>query len=191
MAEIGRTRLPQVRISGDGKIEWRDASAASKYLLEMRVSGDTNPRFRIRADGRIEWGPGNAVPDNSLIRVNASWMRFSQNLSFSNKYVAFMQSQPTISIVVGNVVGDSQNRILIQADGTMLWGPGDVVGDCQLSRRVANILNTPDRMEVGTLGVGNSAAGNTLGNLVKAIEVFDTAGVSLGKIPVYDDITQV
>jgi hypothetical protein len=33
-------------------------------------------------------------------------------------------------------------------------------------------------------------AGNTLGNLVNSMEVFDATGVSLGFIPVYDAITQ-
>lgn len=43
----------------------------------------------------------------------------------------------------------------------------------------------------GGLGVGNSAAGNTPGNVVKAIEVFDAAGASLGFLAVYDAIPQV
>jgi len=41
----------------------------------------------------------------------------------------------------------------------------------------------------GGLGVGNSAAGTTLGSVVKKIEVFDENGNSLGFIPVYDSIT--
>jgi len=41
----------------------------------------------------------------------------------------------------------------------------------------------------GSIGVGNSAAATTPGSIVKKIEVFDTAGVSLGFVPVYDAIT--
>lgn len=41
----------------------------------------------------------------------------------------------------------------------------------------------------GALGVGNSAAATTLGSVVKKIEIFDSAGASLGFIPVYNTIT--
>lgn len=39
------------------------------------------------------------------------------------------------------------------------------------------------------LAVGNSAAATTPGTVVKKIEVFDAAGVSLGFVPVYDSIS--
>lgn len=39
------------------------------------------------------------------------------------------------------------------------------------------------------LGVGNSAAGSTLGTVTKKMEVFDASGVSLGFVPIYDAIT--
>lgn len=65
-------------------------------------------------------------------------------------------------------------------------------GDTNLYRGAANILKTDDKLAtVAGLGVGNSAAGNTLGSVVKKIEVFDAAGTSLGFVPVYDAITQV
>jgi hypothetical protein len=41
----------------------------------------------------------------------------------------------------------------------------------------------------GNLGVGNSVAATTLGTVTKKVEVFDSSGVSLGFIPVYDSIT--
>jgi len=44
-------------------------------------------------------------------------------------------------------------------------------------------------VRVGSLGVGNSAAGSTPGTCVKKIQVFDAAGNSLGYVPVYDAIT--
>lgn len=41
----------------------------------------------------------------------------------------------------------------------------------------------------GNLGVGNSAAGSTLGSVVKKVQIFDASGASLGFVPVYDAIT--
>jgi hypothetical protein len=47
----------------------------------------------------------------------------------------------------------------------------------------------PSRFSAVSLSAGNSASGSTTGTCVKKIEVFTTAGVSLGFIPVYDAIT--
>jgi hypothetical protein len=44
------------------------------------------------------------------------------------------------------------------------------------------------RLNANQLAVGNSAAGTTPGTVVKKIEVFDSAGNSLGFVPVYDVI---
>lgn len=56
---------------------------------------------------------------------------------------------------------------------------------------VAQFLGNGKGQFKGGIGVGNSAVGNTLGNVVKKMEVFDEAGNSLGFVPVYDAITQV
>jgi len=87
------------------------------------------------------------------------------------------------------VSGEIRARLAVKADGSIEIGDGTNPRDCVLSRRAANIFNTPDRLEVGTLGVGNSAAGSTLGNVVKKVEIFDDAGNSLGFLAVYDAIT--
>lgn len=42
---------------------------------------------------------------------------------------------------------------------------------------------------VGGLGVGNSEDADTLGDVVKKMEVFDAAGNSVGFVPIYDEIT--
>lgn len=39
------------------------------------------------------------------------------------------------------------------------------------------------------LGVGNSAAGSSLGSVTKKVEIFDADGVSIGFAPIYDAIT--
>jgi len=189
MAEMGRTTLPQVRISGDGKITWEKASASSKYLLEMRVAGDSYPRFRIRADGQIEWGSGSATPDIELSRFASGILSFHNEVRVVDSLFHTVRTSGGELGLALNASGDSDYRFMIHASGQLFWGSGSSSPDCTLSRRAANILNTPDRLEVGTLGVGNSAAGSTLGNVVKKIEVFDDAGNSLGFLAVYDSIT--
>ncbi len=87
------------------------------------------------------------------------------------------------------VTGDLYPRYRLRADGQIELGSGAAAPDCELKRRDTDILNTPDRLEVGSLGVSNSEAGNTPGNVVKKIEVFDDAGNSLGYLAVYDSIS--
>lgn len=68
-------------------------------------------------------------------------------------------------------------------------GSLEIGADCALSRRAANIFNTPDRLEIDSLGVNNSVNATTPGDCQKKIEVFDCSGNSLGYIAVYDAIS--
>ena len=178
-----------MRILGDGKITWENASASSKYLLEMRVAGDSYPRFRIRADGQIEWGGGSGALDAFLARQAANKLKVPSELFIDDNVLTLIRANAGDWALSARVSGDSSPRLILYTSGTLSWGSGSTGVDCDLRRRAANILNTPDRLEVGTLGVGNSAAGSTLGNVVKKIEVFDDAGNSLGFLAVYDSIT--
>lgn len=193
MPRIGyqKRKFKTIIMLDDGTLTWSALSAASVYPFGMKVTGDTNYRFRIRADGQLEWGGGAGALDIILYRSSANNLRLDDNLMMGATYVWFLGAAGNAVIVYGRALGDTVDAFELDNRGKLEWGPGNAAIDCVLSRRAANILNTPDRMEVGTLGVSNSAAGNTLGNLVKAVEVFDVAGASLGKIPVYDDITQV
>ena len=178
-----------MRISGDGKITWENASASNKYLLEMRVAGDSYPRFKIRADGQVELGVGSGVTDIKLYRKGSQILEINSAIQVDDNALIVIRSSGSAWGVAAKVSGDSTVRCGIQGDGAIWWGSGSASADCKLYRRAANILNTPDRLEVGTLGVGNSAAATTPGNVVKKIEVFDDAGNSLGFLAVYDSIT--
>ena len=177
----------QVRIVGEGKIEWVEGRlAASDYIFEAKVAGDTNPRFQIRADGRIEWGGGADALDTRIYRGAAYRVDIYSNLFLNDGDIWAQRNLATARAIRANIAGDTQNRFLVDASGLMSWGPGNAVQDCQLFRRAANILNTPDRMEMGTLGVGNSAAGDVTATAkTNKIEVFDDAGASLGYLQTY------
>jgi len=155
----------------------------------MRVAGDSYPRFKIRADGQIEWGPGSAATDCLIERTGVSYLETNVHFIANNNYLRSAQSNTTRAAFVASILGESDYRWRVLGDGTVQWGSGSASLDCELGRRTANILNTPDRLEVGTLGVGNSAAATTPGNVVKKIEVFDNAGNSLGFLAVYDSIS--
>ncbi|MDR7320574.1 MULTISPECIES: right-handed parallel beta-helix repeat-containing protein [Catenuloplanes] len=55
--------------------------------------------------------------------------------------------------------------------------------------KVDMIKATGKVIAMGGLGVGNAAAATRPGSVVRRIEVFDAAGVSLGFVPVYNSIT--
>ena len=181
-------QFQNLEVLGGGKVEWKTAPSAADYLLEITVAGELYPRFRIQANGRIEWGSGGAPPDTILYRHTADFLGTVDNFQISGAYVNVRQAQPNHIGMVWRTYDDVVARMSMMVDGTIEWGPGDVARDCVLSRRTADILNTPDRMEVGTLGVGNSEAAATPGTCVKKIEVFDAAGSSLGFLAVYGSI---
>ena len=155
----------------------------------MRVAGDSYPRFRIRADGRIEWGSGSAALDALIYRDAAKHLKTESRIIIANNFCQISRTATNEWAITARVSGDAYPRLQIFSNGDLYWGTGSQTPDCSLGRRAANILNTPDRLEVGTLGVGNSAAATTPGNVVKKVEIFDDAGNSLGFLAVYDAIT--
>jgi|GEM_PF-3729742 len=155
----------------------------------MRVAGDSYPRLKIRADGWLDWGPGSADVDVDLYRYLSNMLRTDDALMLYQKPLHSLQGSDGAAAIKVYLSGDSYDRFQITGGGKFLWSSGSAAFDCELYRRAANILHTPDRLEVNTLGVENSAAGSTLGNVVKKIEVFDGAGNSLGFLAVYDSIT--
>jgi len=181
-------QFQNIEVLGDGKVEWKTAPAGSDYLLEMRVAGDTEPRLRIAADGAMLWGPGNAATDCRFYRATASVLRTLNRIQIYGNYLYVRANAPETPTFASILLGDTEPRIQVLGRGSLEWGPGDAARDCQLSRRAPDILNTPDRMEVGTLGVGNSESAATPGTCVKKIEVFDAAGGSLGYLAVYGSI---
>ena len=55
----------------------------------------------------------------------------------------------TDNVIEAFVVGDSQNRFILDADGGMGWGPGNVFADTNLFRDAPNVLKTDDDLHVG------------------------------------------
>ena len=98
----------------------------------------------------------------------------------------------TSTALESSVVGDSFSRFILRADGLMKWGGGSFAPDTSLYRSHAYVIVSSHKGGgIAGLAVGNSAAGNTLGSLVKKVEIFDENNNSLGFLPVYDAITQV
>lgn len=54
----------------------------------------------------------------------------------------------------GQVSGDSQDRFYVQADGKIVWGPGNAALDTNLYRSAANVLGTDDDFAILAAGKG-------------------------------------
>lgn len=85
---------------------------------------------------------------------------------------------------------DTGDHMVMDGNGAFQWGSGAGTFDTSLSRPAAGVLRAGQKLTaVGGLGVGNSVAATTPGTVTKKIEIFDSAGASLGFIPVYGSIT--
>lgn len=78
------------------------------------------------------------------------------------------------AIVKARVSGDAASRLVVQADGKLLWGTGAVAGDTNLYRSGADTLRTDDNLVVGT-GIGLYADGKIeLGEMTAPTGVANT-----------------
>ena len=135
---------------------------------------------------------------NGLVIADYSW------LQIASKGVSSIK--PTFASVDGLLLQDgvasytakllafrtftsTENRAAISGAGTFSWGSGVAALDTTLYRASAGVLQAGQKLTaVGGLGVGNSVAATSPGTVTKKIEIFDSAGASLGFIPVYGSI---
>jgi hypothetical protein len=93
---------------------------ATDLAFDSKVTGDTFNRFEERADGKISMGPGNLATDVSISREAAGVFRFDGTV---RNYGAGTGSD----VFQARVVGDTNSRMNMDADGSMSWGPGGAV----------------------------------------------------------------
>ena len=119
-----------IEILGDGKIEWKRASAPDKHLLEMRVAGDLQQRFAIEAGGILRWGPGNAGLDCLFGRSATNLLSTYDQINISAGVGNFCKAGVPVdgdffSPVDGLLAVDtSANKLYIRSSGAwVLVGP--------------------------------------------------------------------
>lgn len=71
---------------------------------------------------------------------------FTGGPSFTTASVLFSRAAATDIAARTRVTGDSQDRFQAQADGKLLWGPGNATQDAVLFRETANTLATTDTL---------------------------------------------
>jgi len=102
----------------------------------------------------------------------------------------FSRGATTNAVTNARVTGDTQDRLVVQAGGALLFGSGTAVGDTDLHRSAANTLATDDNFAVGlnlTVAGAATVTGNTAitGNLAvtgigQELFAYKTADTSRG-----------
>lgn len=85
--------------------------------------------------------------------------------------------------VTGKLTGDTNNRVQVQADGTVKWGPGNATQDATLARSGANTLAlTGNETISGTLNVtGATTLAAVTGTTVNGTTDVQVGGVSVSR----------
>lgn len=115
--------------------------------------------FVQRSDGQIATGNAGALGARIAVAWGTSGIHgfYAKASSTPGSGAAFMSTLTATSdrLLQGIITGDANNRYIIQASGTMLWGGGSGTQDINLYRQSAGLLKTDNSLEVATsLGVG-------------------------------------
>jgi len=115
----------------------------------IKRDADSNYRMLLESDGKIQWGDGTSAPDATLERGFTSGLRFTADqLQLFDRGGALFQGMVIRSTTSGQnalnlqATGDSNPRFLMNIDGDMSWGDGNVAPDTNLYRLGAGALQT-------------------------------------------------
>lgn len=155
-------------------------SLATDLAFDSKVTGDAFNRFEERADGKISMGSGALATDVSISREAAGVFRFDGTV---RNYGA----STTSDVFQARVVGDTNSRMNMDADGSMSWGPGGATTqDLTLARTGAAAMTISGTGGFGDLTVTGQMNVNSdlfvSGNIVAGGLGVDT-GVGMFKRP--------
>lgn len=143
-------------------------STTGTAAISMKVGGDSQERLIAYANGKLAWGSGSATQDTNLYRNGAGILKTDGSIqmdagqtidvggatgtaSFTTK-----RASSTDSAFSARVTGDSVSRYVVDASGSITWGPGSGAVDTNLYRSAANVLKTDDALIVtGAFSVGS------------------------------------
>lgn len=150
-------QLTNAHATGSGMLV--SVGSAGQNLLLGRVNGDSTYRLIIDGNGRMYWGPGGAAGfDVSLYRSAAGVLASDGRLDLlrnASGYSGVLNNPhatgngwnitlgaSTNAVLKAQVTGDAGYRYLLDANGTLWWGPGTGGYDVYLYRLGAGKLQT-------------------------------------------------
>jgi hypothetical protein len=91
--------------------------------------------------------PNGSATFNSNLKL-ASGKQININASGSGASFAVVNAAAGTDLISGRVTSDTQDRFLVDTDGTLNWGPGNATPDVNLYRSATNTLRTADNLTV-------------------------------------------
>lgn len=167
------------------------ASYLTLYNSNYGLGIDTSDLVLFSASGvRVR---ANGPTGTELFRVDSAGQVSAPSAAFAG----VVSVRPLATSVPGITFYNSSYGVGIDTSDLVLFTAAGGGGNAGIRFRdsgvggteLARITSAGKMLASGGIGVGNSAAGSTLGTVVKKIEVFDAAGASLGYLAVYDAIT--
>jgi hypothetical protein len=126
--------------------------------------------------------PNGSAQYNSTLRL-ASGKQINVNSSGSGATVAVVNAAAGTDLLSGRVSADTQDRFLLDTDGTHNWGSGSATPDTNLYRSGANALTTDDSLTVGiNLSVTGNLAVTGIGQDRYVLKPSDTARTSTATV---------
>lgn len=110
-----------------------ERAGATDNALQVRMTGDANPRAAIVAGGGLTFGDGTSAGDVALYRDSAS------SLKLEDRFLIERTTTDGDTLAV-RVAGDTNSRLLVEADGTVALGSGAATQDVLIRRTGANAL---------------------------------------------------
>lgn len=129
--------------------------------------------------------------ENSTAGAYAIWLEDAPLVTIDNVQASAADATTEMVRITGTLTEDYFHSVKISCRN-IAAGPGigiqDVTRGVTISGSVAH-YETGKLLATGGLGVGNALAATTPGSVVKKMEVFNSAGASLGFVPIYNAIT--
>ncbi|ARA72261.1 hypothetical protein BNJ_00449 [Kaumoebavirus] len=148
--------------SGVGSLDFTNALATSS-VLQVNVTGDSQPRIELDSDGTISWGTGAATRDIWLVRggTNALWLGTVKNgadatLSMGKLTVGTTTVPTAFSAVVQGsfIVGQSMTNNSTTGNYNSAFGQSHIIASTALRCIVTGSSNS-------IAGTDNAAFGNS------------------------------
>jgi len=132
----------------------RSASVVSTTVVALRAAADTADRLAINAGGTLSWGDGTSAADTTLSRSGVGQLTLGGTTPSlvitggvtlaSNGAVTIIGSAGAFvdrsaattgsAVFICRAAADTQDRLAINAAGTLSWGPGNAAADTTLAR---------------------------------------------------------
>ena len=164
-----------------------------KYLVRITNDGYAIMQGNLYATNEKKPFTTGVVNDKTKVSIlDFENNIFNSNISMQGGKIGFNSQDAYTQILQSFISGESNARLQIYSDGRIIFGNGTENAKVRLelsNNDTLKLANGTLLLGTGkTIGVGNSVAATTPGNVVAKFEILNDNGISLGYVPIYDTI---